>query len=200
MEKLFTTDLIIAFIAIVLHVVNYNATAQFEYKTRTFTKIIGKQTIYYYAVYLVISALIRDHFINAAIDKDQNSLVLFPQEVAKFFGNSCFIFGILLNIWTLKALGIKGMYNGDSFGHLMDAPVTTGPYVYFSDPQYVGTTIAAIGAAIRYQSMTGYLCSILVGIVFYISATFVETPHLNKIYSNRSYSKINFKNFNKKNL
>jgi len=31
----------------------------------------------------------------------------------KIVGHSLFIFGVLLNIWTLKALGIKGMYNGD---------------------------------------------------------------------------------------
>ncbi|KAM9987733.1 hypothetical protein ACTFIZ_003087 [Dictyostelium cf. discoideum] len=194
MEKGLSSDLIIAFVAIVLHVVNYNVTAQFEYKTRYFTKLFGKNTIYYYAVFLIISALIRDHFINVAVLSDKDSIILFPTEIANMIGDSCFIFGILLNIWTLKALGIKGMYNGDSFGYIMDSPVTGGPYQFFSDPQYVGTTIAALGVAIRNQSIYGFLCTILVGIVFYISATFVETPHLKNIYSNRSYSKINFKN------
>jgi methylene-fatty-acyl-phospholipid synthase len=106
--------------------------------------------------------------------------------------------GFLLNLWTLKALGIKGMYNGDSFGFLFDAPVTNGPYVYFNDPQYVGTTAACIGSAIYYRSHTG-LCtespcvsltilSVLaafMGVVFYISVTFVEGPHMAKIYSNK---------------
>ncbi len=44
---------------------------------------------------------------------------------------------IFFNIFH-KALGLKGMYNGDSFGYLMDARVTSGPYKYFTDPQYVG--------------------------------------------------------------
>ena len=84
------------------------------------------------------------------------------------------VFGILLNIWTLQALGIKGMtsccsarhgipadcwpgmYNGDSFGWLMDAPVTGGPYTFFNDPQYVGTTAAMLGSAVYYNSLNGY--------------------------------------------
>eukprot|EP01132_Coremiostelium_polycephalum_P008404 gene8404-10321_t len=119
---------------------------------------------------------------------------MFPWEVAEIIGNSCFVFGILLNLWTLYALGIKGMYNGDSFGHLMDSPVTGGPYQYFNDPQYVGTTIACLGAAIRHQSLNGLICTLAVYLVFLISVKYVEGPHLKRIYDNRSYSKINFKN------
>ncbi len=48
------------------------------------------------------------------------------------------------------------MYNGDSFGYLFDAPVTDGPYQYFNDPQYVGTTVAFIGSAIYYRSILGF--------------------------------------------
>jgi len=189
-----TNALLVALLSIVLHVVNYNVTAQFEYKTRFFTKIFGKNTIYYYAVYLVISALVRDHFVNVCIQQDGGILLLGPFEFTELVGNFLFIFGILLNVWTLKALGIKGMYNGDSFGWLMDAPVTGGPYQFFSDPQYVGTAIACLGTAIRGQSLNGLICTLAVSIVFYISAKYVETPHLNYVYSHRSESKVNFKN------
>lgn len=48
------------------------------------------------------------------------------------------------------------MYNGDSFGWLMDAPVTGGPYTFFNDPQYVGTTAAMLGSAVYYNSVNGY--------------------------------------------
>jgi len=164
-------------------VVNYNATAHLEYHTRIFTKIIGKNAVYFYAVYLVVSALVRDHFINEAMKTSQNTLVLLPADIALYIGSAIFVGGFLLNLWTLKALGIKGMYNGDSFGFLMDAPVTDGPYKYFNDPQYVGTTAAFLGSAIYYQSQSGYAIALVVGIIFYISVKFVEGPHLNRIYS-----------------
>eukprot|EP01113_Clastostelium_recurvatum_P043992 TRINITY_DN7371_c0_g1_i1.p1 TRINITY_DN7371_c0_g1~~TRINITY_DN7371_c0_g1_i1.p1 ORF type:complete len:195 (+),score=30.37 TRINITY_DN7371_c0_g1_i1:28-612(+) len=174
--------------AIVLHVVNYNATAHIEYKTRTFNKIIGRHTIYAYAVYLVISALVRDFFIHRALESANDTIPIFPADVAYYLGNSLFYLGVALNLWTLYALGIKGMYNGDSFGWLMDAPVVNGPYAYFSDPQYVGTTVAALGHAVMFQKLTGYALTILVGVVFYISAKYVESPHLRWIYSHRKES------------
>ena len=89
-------------------------------------------------------------------------------------GGTLFVLGFALNLWTLQALGIKGMYNGDSFGWLFDAPVTGGPYQYFSDPQYVGTTAAAVGSAFYYRSVDGFLLAVAMGIVFYISVHYVE--------------------------
>eukprot|EP00026_Physarum_polycephalum_P018554 Phypoly_transcript_20186.p1 GENE.Phypoly_transcript_20186~~Phypoly_transcript_20186.p1 ORF type:complete len:198 (+),score=23.30 Phypoly_transcript_20186:89-682(+) len=189
LEKFLDTPTLTAIIASVLHVTNYNATAHLEYNTRIFSKILGKHAIYIYAVYLVASALVRDHFINEAMKFSQNSLVLLPHDVASVLGTGLFIFGILLNLWTLQALGIKGMYNGDSFGFLMDAPVTGGPYKFFNDPQYFGTTAAFLGSAIYYQSRSGYIIAAVVGLIFYISVKFIEGPHLNRIYSAKNKKK-----------
>ncbi|KAF9342246.1 hypothetical protein BGX34_008506, partial [Mortierella sp. NVP85] len=66
------------------------------------------------------------------------------------------------------------MYNGDSFGFLFDAPVVNGPYRYFSDPQYVGTSLSLAGTAIYYQSVTGYVLAIDMYIIFWISVMFFE--------------------------
>jgi phosphatidylethanolamine N-methyltransferase len=82
------------------------------------------------------------------------------------------------------------MYNGDSFGWLFDAPVSGGPYQYFSDPQYVGTTAAAIGSAFYYRATDGFLLALVMGIVFYVSVHYVEGPHMNRIYSNKKKSKL----------
>jgi len=81
------------------------------------------------------------------------------------------------------------MYNGDSFGFLFDAPVTGGPYVYFNDPQYVGTTVAMLGSALYYRSNYGFVLALLMAVVFYISVKFVEGPHMNRIYSNKNKNK-----------
>ncbi|ORZ32476.1 phospholipid methyltransferase family protein [Catenaria anguillulae PL171] len=172
--------------AIVAHVANYNVTAQIEYNTRIFTKAIGKNAIYFYAVYLILSALARDYVIDLAMVQDAGSLVLFPTTIAQSLGYSLFAAGILINLWTLKALGIKNMYNGDSFGFLMDEIVTGGPYQYWNDPQYVGTSFACLGYAIVYQSAAGYALAAIMWVVFQISVKFIEGPHLTRIYANRA--------------
>lgn len=56
---------------IILHVANYNATAHLEHNTRVFTKILGKHAVYFYAVFLVVSALVRDEFIKYALIDDK---------------------------------------------------------------------------------------------------------------------------------
>ncbi|KAG0049405.1 hypothetical protein BGZ83_005784 [Gryganskiella cystojenkinii] len=184
-NKINTPACQVAILSMILHVVNYNVTARFEYNTHKFTKMIGKNAIYYYAVYLVLSALVRDHFIHLAVAPDAGSLVIFPVAFATVIGATCFVSGALLNLWTLKSLGIKGMYNGDSFGFLFDAPVTDGPYKYMGDPQYVGTTLSLIGTAIYYQSMIGYILAADMYIIFWISVLFFEGPHMNRIYSEK---------------
>ncbi|KAF9171388.1 hypothetical protein BGX21_006816 [Mortierella sp. AD011] len=175
----------VAIVAMMLHVANYNVTARFEYNTHGFTKVIGKNAIYFYAVYLILSALVRDHFIHLAIAPDAGSLVFFPPSVATVVGASCFVLGALLNLWTLKSLGIKGMYNGDSFGFLFDAPVEDGPYKYFSDPQYVGTTLSLFGTAIYYQSAIGFVLAVDMYLIFWVSVMFFEGPHMRRIYSQK---------------
>mmetsp|Transcript_23609 Transcript_23609/g.40609 ORF Transcript_23609/g.40609 Transcript_23609/m.40609 type:complete len:185 (-) Transcript_23609:339-893(-) len=173
---------LIAAVAILFHVVNYNFTAQLEHKTRVFTKVIGKRAVYYYAVFLVLCALYRDHLIDVAIKSSSFSIGLLPSVLGALIGYLLVGVGLGLNLWTLKVLGIKGMYNGDSFGFLFDAPVTSGPYQWLSDPQYVGTTMAAVGYAIANDSLDGIVLAVWMGVVFFVSVRFVEGPHMARIY------------------
>lgn len=177
----FGNEFLMASGAIVLHVLNYNATAQIEHRTRLFSKLLGRNAIYIYAVYLVISALIRDHFIQLALRADQGSLDLELKPLSGFL----FVVGVLLNIWTLKALGVKGMYNGDSFGFLMDAPVTDGPYAFLNEPQYVGTALCLLGSSLYYQSLNGLILTAFLYFVFMLSVVFVEGPHMKRLYSKK---------------
>jgi len=180
-----TKEFYVALFWIVLHVAHYNFTAQLEHKTRIFTKMIGKNAVYYYAVLLIVWACVRDYYIMKALEVDENSLILFPDGVNKIVGAIVSLIGFGINIWTLSALGVKGMYNGDSFGYLFDEPVTTGPYKYMSDPQYVGTFIAAIGSAIMYQSLAGYVLAFAVYAVFLLSVKFIEGPHMRRLYAGK---------------
>ncbi len=148
--------------------------------------------MYYYAIYLLISAAIRDKFMNDAIMADQGSLDMLSTEISKTVGSVMFFIGIFLNLWTLSALGVKGMYNGikifylgDSFGFLMDSIVTTGPFVYLDDPQYIGTSIASLGASFYYKSVVGLKLTLIMYIVFKVSAKYIEGPHLKTLYGKR---------------
>eukprot|EP01094_Clydonella_sp_ATCC50884_P004086 TRINITY_DN13168_c0_g1_i2.p2 TRINITY_DN13168_c0_g1~~TRINITY_DN13168_c0_g1_i2.p2 ORF type:complete len:211 (+),score=69.74 TRINITY_DN13168_c0_g1_i2:79-633(+) len=180
------TPTLVAAAGIVAHVVHYNASAQLEHRTRIYTKVLGKNAVYMYALLLVVCALARDHFINAALTADAGTgFELFSPTITDIAAYALFGFGIALNMWTLQALGIKGMYNGDSFGFLMDAPVTGGPFAIFNDPQYVGTTMAMLSSALWYRSLDGYLLTALMGSVFYVSVHFIEGPHMARIYAKK---------------
>ena len=153
---------------------------------------MGSNAVYYYAVYLLISAAIRDKFINDAIMADQGSLHIFSTELSKTVGSLLVCFGVFLNLWTLSVLGVKGMYNGinifysgDSFGFLMDSIVTTGPFVYLDDPQYIGTSIASLGASLYFKSVVGLKLTLIMYSVFRVSAKYVEGPHLKALYDKR---------------
>lgn len=71
---------------------------------------------------------------------------MLPSPFKEPVGGALVAFGAIINLWAIQTLGIKGIYNGDSFGFLFDAPVTTGVYRYFSDPQYLGTVWSPIAA------------------------------------------------------
>ncbi|KAF9409456.1 hypothetical protein BGZ94_001953, partial [Podila epigama] len=92
----------VAMISMILHVANYNWTARYEHRTHNITKWFGPKAVYYYAVYLILSALVRDHFIHLAVAPNAGSFVLFTSTVATSLGAFCFVAGALLNLWTLN--------------------------------------------------------------------------------------------------
>jgi phosphatidylethanolamine/phosphatidyl-N-methylethanolamine N-methyltransferase len=185
-----------ACLGMILHVLNYNLTARIEHKTRLFTRILGNNAVYYYAIFLIASAGLRDFYIERVLAADAGSMLNYLQidghflglnfdQLVKIYGTILFGLGVLLNLWTLKALGIKGMYNGDSFGFLMDSPVVDGPYELMDEPQYVGTTLALIGSSFYYQSVQGLYLSALMYITFMISVMVLERPHMIELYSQK---------------
>lgn len=75
------------------------------------------------------------------------------------------------------------MYNGDSFGYLKEKPVTGGPYRFFEDPQYFGTTLMCAGYALVHQSRLGYGLSGIMYITFQLSVMLFEGPHMDRVYA-----------------
>ena len=87
--------------------------------------------MYVHALLLVASALARDYLVQRALESTRSTLLVrvpyynfsLTGDQLVIVGQVLFVLGVWLNLWTLKTLGIKGMYNGDSFGWLMREPV-----------------------------------------------------------------------------
>eukprot|EP01088_Endostelium_zonatum_P010988 TRINITY_DN24727_c0_g1_i1.p1 TRINITY_DN24727_c0_g1~~TRINITY_DN24727_c0_g1_i1.p1 ORF type:complete len:206 (+),score=42.82 TRINITY_DN24727_c0_g1_i1:36-620(+) len=187
---------VLAALFIMGHVTNYNVTAHWEYNSRGFTKFFNgnrRRAAYFYAAFIFASSLIRDYVVDEAL-KTTNPVTVTPNffdYIASIVGFSLFAFGIFLNFWTLKSLGIIGMYNGDSFGFLFDHIITDGPFQYLSDPQYVGATIATFGwsLAVYTYNWRGYFFTLVMALTYVVSVKFVEGPHMARIYSARNNNK-----------
>jgi methylene-fatty-acyl-phospholipid synthase len=67
----------------------------------------------------------------------------------------------------------------------MSAPVTTGPYAFMNEPQYIGTTACLLGSALFYQSLDGVILTAVMFSVFMISVELLEKPHMNRLYAKK---------------
>lgn len=76
----------------------------------------------------------------------------------------------------------------------MDAPVTDGPYELMDEPQYVGTTLALIGSAFYYQSVSGLYLALVMYATFMISVWTMERPHMLELYSKKDQKEDSKKN------
>ncbi|TPX43425.1 hypothetical protein SeLEV6574_g05064 [Synchytrium endobioticum] len=157
--------------------------AQIEYTTHIMTRAIGRNAVYYYSALIFTLSLIRDYYVLRCMERDAASLKVDP-DTAFSIGYALILVGLFLNFWVLQVLGVRGMYNGDSFGFLFDAPITNGPFQFFSDPQYVGASMAFLGYAIKVRSTVGLGLALVAMSTYFISVNFIENPHMHRIYSN----------------
>lgn len=95
--------------------------------------------------------------------------------LVKVFGVILFIGGNALALWGLAELGIHA-----SSG-LEYRLVTTGPYKYTRNPQYLGDIIALIGAIFMVNSLYLTIASIL-GILIFVIIPLAEEPWLGEKY------------------
>lgn len=65
---------LVAISAIVLHVLFYNFIARLEYNTKLFTRVFSGLAVYLNALLLIVSALIRDHYVIKVILADAGSV------------------------------------------------------------------------------------------------------------------------------
>ncbi|TPX36913.1 hypothetical protein SmJEL517_g01088 [Synchytrium microbalum] len=178
------TAIYVSAAAIFCHVMFYDMMALIEYNTHIMTRLLGKNAVYYYSALIFTNSLIRDYYALKSMEVDAGSFDVLDPTIALYVGTTLVTVGLLLNLEVLRLLGIRGMYNGDSFGFLFDQPFVDGVF-RIPDPQYTGAAMAFFGYAIKTRSLVGLGLAMVASLTYIVSVTFIEGPHLVRIYSER---------------
>jgi len=96
-----------------------------EYHNKLITKLFGGNSLsgcYALAVTIFSLGIFRDYLYNECL-VNQPSHPLLLEPLVKYASIPLFLFGNLLVLTSMYALGLTGTYLGDYFGILMDAPV-----------------------------------------------------------------------------
>ncbi len=100
---------------------------------------------------------------------------VFPQWARFLVGIPLLVGGNALALWGVRTLSVHA-----SLG-LKGKLVTSGPYRFTRNPQYVGDIIALLGFALLCNSLLASI-NVLVGALWFVLAPFTEEPWLRKQY------------------
>ncbi len=105
---------------------------------------------------------------------DYNSLPWRPP-LLKILGGLLIVAGNALALWGVRTLSVQS-----SLG-LRGKLVTSGPYRFTRNPQYVGDLILLVGMALVFNSLYATIACLL-GMVWFLLAPFTEEPWLEAQY------------------
>ncbi len=106
---------------------------------------------------------------------DFDSFFLPPLRQRLPFALVFFVVGTGIGTWSLGAFGLKSTIG------LGDKLITSGPYQYTRNPQYIGDSLNIIAYMILTNSCMGW-CIGLLGVALNILAPFTEEPWLEERY------------------
>ncbi|ODV90033.1 hypothetical protein CANCADRAFT_99825 [Tortispora caseinolytica NRRL Y-17796] len=193
MEKLIDLtqpSLYISLASIAFNPVFWNIVARFEYKNKVLTKIAGGSPYlgcYGLAATIFSLGIIRDILFEKAL-RAQPSYPLLQTGAVKAAAAAFFIYGQVLVVSSMWALGVTGTYLGDYFGILMDERVTGFPFNITDNPMYWGSTLAFFGTSLWYGKPAGLAISAFVFVMYKIALLF-EEPFTAAIYAKRDNAK-----------
>ena len=78
----------------------------------------------------------------------QPVMVQLDNDLIKGFSGILFLFGNVLVVSSMWALGVTGTYLGDYFGILMKSRVTGFPFNFTNHPMYYGSTMVFFSTAL----------------------------------------------------
>lgn len=179
-----------ATLAIAFNPLFWNIVARLEHKTHFLTKITGSpyRGCYLLAATIFSLGIFRDHVYYAALAEQPTYQPLLDIWWIRVLAVVCFVFGNVLVLSSMWALGITGTYLGDYFGILMDERVTSFPFNVNDNPMYNGLTLCFLGTALWYGKPAGLAISVIVFGMYKI-ALFFEEPYTAAIYAKREADK-----------
>ena len=108
---------------------------------------------------------------------DWNSWVI-PGEIRFIIGIPVTLVGVLFVAWGINCLGIKNTYG------LKDGFISSGPYRFTRNPQYLGDTILFIGISLITNSLYVLVVHLLMILVFVIA------PLIEEVWLEEQYGEI----------
>ncbi|KAK7202455.1 methylene-fatty-acyl-phospholipid synthase [Myxozyma melibiosi] len=179
------TSLFISAASILFNPTFWNIVARLEYNTHALTKIAGsaKKGCYALAVTIFSLGIVRDILYERAL-RDQPYCARLDIPPTKMLAVLLFVYGNVLVLSSMWALGVTGTYLGDYFGILMDDRVTGFPFNITNNPMYYGSFLSFVGTALWYCKPAGIVLSGLV-LVMYLIALQFEEPFTGEIYAKR---------------
>jgi phosphatidylethanolamine N-methyltransferase len=102
--------------------------------------------------------------------------------VSTLLGFIIFSIGALLVFSCFKKLGLRGMYFGDHFGFRMKKLVTSFPYNYVDNPQYLGNILVYFGVSVIFRSVAGCLLTITSILFYQVLFHLFEKNRIEEIY------------------
>lgn len=182
----FNASLKFALLSILFNPVFWNIVARLEYNTQILTKLFKSpyRGCYFLAFTIFTLGLFRDHVYHNALLEQPTFEPFLNSSIIKALAVISFVFGNILVVSSMWALGVTGTYLGDYFGILMTDRVTGFPFNINNNPMYNGSTLCFLGTALYYAKPSGILVTIFVFVMYKIALLF-EEPFTAKIYANR---------------
>mmetsp|Transcript_20042 Transcript_20042/g.34471 ORF Transcript_20042/g.34471 Transcript_20042/m.34471 type:complete len:235 (-) Transcript_20042:134-838(-) len=163
----------------------WNILARLEYKTHIITRCFGSKYLgcYALAAWIFLFSLYRDYRFKLAVE-DQSIEPSWDTTPVKVIAAVLYMFGLLLVLSSMWALGITGTYLGDYFGILMDEKVTCFPFNTIDDPMYTGSSLTFFAHGLWTARPAGVVLALVVFVVYRVAIVF-EGSFTSHIYAER---------------
>ena len=161
---------------ILFNVFYWNITSMIQYKTKIFTKLFGdsKKAVYIHMIVVFSFGLSRDNLYRYVVNTSNNFLPLIDNQFITYLGYLMLLMGNILVLSATYKLGMIGTFNGDAYGFLLPAIITSFPFNLFNAPMYLGSTLNFLGYAVIKRSATGVFLTTLIGFAYFCGNIFEE--------------------------
>ena len=143
-----------------------------EFKYKLLSRMTGNdqgKAADFLAYFLIYSGTLRNHIFNEAVGSNfklpSYGLYEIPVQILCYLSMA---FGMTLIAFSFYRLGMRNMYFGDHFGFLFTEKITSFPYNYFDNPQYLGTTFLFLGYSISWHSPAGIFLTLVINVLYRI--------------------------------